>query len=153
MSVSTTDQNASDPRSGDPRAVDQNPGPSHLGEDPVTSPGRRSRTDFHSLVVASVDPLTDDSAAITFKVPADLAADFAFQPGQSLTVRRGEERRSYSICAPAGAAPRIGVREVADGAVSAWTSRVSPGLTATPSTSRRQAAPSPPTCPSPAATC
>ena len=90
----------------------------------------RSRTDFHQLVVAGIDPLTDDSAAITFKVPADLAADFAFQPGQSLTVRRGEERRSYSICAPAGAAPRIGVREVADGAVSGWLVRtVKPGDT------------------------
>ena len=90
----------------------------------------RSRTDFHQLVVAGIDPLTDDSAAITFKVPADLAADFAFQPGQSLTVRRGEERRSYSICAPVGAAPRIGVREVADGAVSGWLVRsVKPGDT------------------------
>lgn len=43
-----------------------------------------------------------------------------FAPGQSLTLRRGEERRSYSICAAAGLAPRIGVREVAGGAVSGW---------------------------------
>jgi ring-1,2-phenylacetyl-CoA epoxidase subunit PaaE len=86
------------------------------------------RTDFHRLTVNHVDPLTDDSAAITFKVPVDLAADFAFKPGQSLTVRRGDERRSYSICAPVGAAPRIGVREVADGAVSGWLVRtVKPG--------------------------
>jgi len=82
-----------------------------------------TRTEFHRLTVKDVDPLTDDSAAITFTVPADLADDFAFQPGQSLTVRRGDERRSYSICAPAGAAPRIGVREVADGAVSGWLVR------------------------------
>ena len=80
--------------------------------------------------MASIDPLTDDSAAITFTVPNDLAADFAFQPGQSLTVRRGEERRSYSICAPAGGAPRIGVREVADGVVSGWLVRtLKPGDT------------------------
>jgi ring-1,2-phenylacetyl-CoA epoxidase subunit PaaE len=81
------------------------------------------RTDFHQLVVTNVDPLTDDSAAITLKVPADLAADFAFKAGQFLTIRRGEERRSYSICAPAGSPPRIAVREVADGAVSGWLVR------------------------------
>jgi ring-1,2-phenylacetyl-CoA epoxidase subunit PaaE len=86
------------------------------------------RTDFHPLVVKRVEPLTDDSAAITFTVPGELAADFAFAPGQFLTVRRGDERRSYSICAPAGAAPRIGVREVADGVVSSWLVReVRPG--------------------------
>jgi len=81
--------------------------------------GRRGR-DFHRLTVNRVEPLTGDSAAITLTVPADLADAFAFAAGQSLTVRRGEERRSYSICAPVGAAPRIGVREVADGAVSGW---------------------------------
>ncbi len=53
-------------------------------------------------------------------MPADLADAFAFAAGQTLTVRRGEERRTYSICAPAGSAPRIGVREVAGGAVSGW---------------------------------
>ena len=75
-----------------------------------------------------MEPLTADSAAITFAVPAELAETFAFAPGQSLTVRRGEERRSYSICAPVGAAPRIGVREVAGGAVSGWlVHEVKPG--------------------------
>src|SRR6185369_11913468 len=39
---------------------------------------------------------------------------------QSLTVRHGAERRSYSICAAAGQPPRIGVREVPGGAVSGW---------------------------------
>jgi ring-1,2-phenylacetyl-CoA epoxidase subunit PaaE len=79
-----------------------------------------SRTDFHQLTVARVDPLTDDSAAVTFDVPPGLAERFAFAPGQSLTVRRGEERRSYSICTAKGRAPRIGVREVAGGVVSGW---------------------------------
>jgi ring-1,2-phenylacetyl-CoA epoxidase subunit PaaE len=88
----------------------------------------RSRTDFHRLVVKHVEPLTDDSAAVTFAVPGELARAFAFAPGQSLTIRRGDQRRSYSICAPAGAAPRIGVREVADGAVSGWlVHQVKPG--------------------------
>ena len=79
-----------------------------------------SRTDFHRLTVARVDALTADSAAVTFDVPPGLAERFAFAPGQSLTIRRGEERRSYSICAAWGRAPRIGVREVAGGVVSGW---------------------------------
>ena len=77
-----------------------------------------ARADFHPLTVAAVDPLTDDSAAVTFDVPADLAGVFAFAPGQSLTLRFGAERRSYSICAPYGTRPRIGVRVVPGGSVS-----------------------------------
>jgi ring-1,2-phenylacetyl-CoA epoxidase subunit PaaE len=84
----------------------------------------RRRTDFHTLTVADVTPLCDDAVAVTFDVPADLAADYDFRPGQSLTLRRmvdgRDERRSYSICAPAGAKPRIGVREVPDGVFSSW---------------------------------
>jgi ring-1,2-phenylacetyl-CoA epoxidase subunit PaaE len=87
-----------------------------------------ARTDFHRLRVARVDPLTADSAAVTFDVPDELKPAFRFRPGQSLTIRRGDERRSYSICAPLGRAPRIGVREVAGGAVSGWLVRaVRPG--------------------------
>ncbi len=78
------------------------------------------RAAFYPLQVAKVDPLTDDSAAVTFDVPPALRETFSFAPGQSLTVKRGDERRSYSICAPVGRAPRIGVREVAGGAVSGW---------------------------------
>ena len=47
-----------------------------------------SRTEFHRLTVARVDPLTADSAAVTFDVPPGLAERFAFAPGQSLTIRR-----------------------------------------------------------------
>lgn len=79
---------------------------------------------FHTLRVAGVERLCDDAVAVTFDVPDDLADVFAFRPGQSLTLRRRvdgiDERRSYSICAPAGAPPRIGVREVAEGVLSPW---------------------------------
>lgn len=78
------------------------------------------RAAFYPLQVAKVDSLTDDSAAVTFDVPPELRETFSFAPGQSLTVKRGDDRRSYSICAPVGRAPRIGVREVAGGAVSGW---------------------------------
>lgn len=71
---------------------------------------------FEKLRVAAVDKLCADAVAITFDAPEG----FTFRPGQSLTIRRGDERRSYSICATAGERPRIGVREVAGGAVSRW---------------------------------
>ena len=93
---------------------------------------RASRAGFHRLSVAKVERLTSDSAAITFAVPAALAGAFAFRAGQFLTVRRrrGGERRSYSICAPAGAAPRIAVRELPGGALSGWlVHQVRPGDT------------------------
>jgi ring-1,2-phenylacetyl-CoA epoxidase subunit PaaE len=85
---------------------------------------RSARRRFRHLAVSRVDRLCADAAAITFDVPSELAEEFAFQPGQSVTVRRTidgrDERRSYSICAPRGAAPQIGVREVPDGAMSSW---------------------------------
>jgi ring-1,2-phenylacetyl-CoA epoxidase subunit PaaE len=89
---------------------------------------------FHTLTVRDVEPLTDDSAAVTFDVPDDLRELFEFEPGESLTLRRVvdgvEHRRSYSICAPAGAAPRIGVREIPGGMFSSWLIRqVAPGET------------------------
>jgi len=83
-----------------------------------------ARAAFHRLTVAAVERLTDDSAAVTFDVPDELRDAFDFHAGQSLTIRRRidgqEHRRSYSICAPAGARPRIGVREIPDGLFSSW---------------------------------
>src|ERR1700722_7720879 len=97
--------------------------------EPATASSRRQ---FRELTVARVDRLCDDAVAVTFEVPPELAAEFAFQPGQSLTLRRmidgREERRSYSICAPAGSPLPIGVGEVAGGAVSGWLGHeVGPG--------------------------
>jgi ring-1,2-phenylacetyl-CoA epoxidase subunit PaaE len=82
---------------------------------------------FHSLSVSAVDRVTDDAAAITFDVPDDLHDVFAFAAGQSLTLRKivdgVEHRRTYSICAPVGQPPRIGVREIPDGLFSSWLVR------------------------------
>jgi ring-1,2-phenylacetyl-CoA epoxidase subunit PaaE len=92
------------------------------------------RSSFHELKVAEIERLCEDAVAVTFDIPADLRAEFAFQPGQNLTLRRfvgeREERRQFSICAPAGARPRIGVREVPEGLFSSWLVReVRPGDT------------------------
>ncbi|MGY1604219.1 1,2-phenylacetyl-CoA epoxidase subunit PaaE [Geodermatophilus sp. SYSU D00815] len=87
-----------------------------------TSTRRRPR--FHPLRVAKVERLTDDAVAVTFDVPEELAEDYRFRPGQALTLRRvvddRDERRSYSICAPVGAPPRVGVREVPGGFFSSY---------------------------------
>jgi ring-1,2-phenylacetyl-CoA epoxidase subunit PaaE len=95
----------------------------------------RRRPVFHTLRVAEVQPLCEDAAAVRFEVPDRLAAQFAYRPGQTLTLRRGvggrDERRSYSICSPAGSpSPRIGVRVVPGGLISSWlVHRVRPGDT------------------------
>jgi ring-1,2-phenylacetyl-CoA epoxidase subunit PaaE len=82
------------------------------------------QNEFHPLRVAGVETLCEDAVAVTFDVPDELASEFTFRPGQSLTLRGTvdgrEERRSYSICAPAGARPRVGVRVVPDGVFSTW---------------------------------
>jgi ring-1,2-phenylacetyl-CoA epoxidase subunit PaaE len=90
----------------------------------VSAPTTTRRTGFHTLTVADVQKLCDDAVAVTFDVPDKLAEEFAFLPGQSLTLRKTvdgrEERRSYSICAAAGERPRVGVREVPGGLFSRW---------------------------------
>lgn len=88
----------------------------------MTSTPTRAR--FHELGVARIEHLTDDAAAITFAVPDHLREDFDFRAGQSLTLRRTvdgqEHRRSYSICAPVGGPPRVGVRVIPGGLFSQW---------------------------------
>jgi ring-1,2-phenylacetyl-CoA epoxidase subunit PaaE len=87
---------------------------------------------FHPLRVADVERLCEDAVAVTFDVPEHLREQYTFRPGQYLTLRLfvdgREERRSYSICTPAGAAPKIGVRRVDTGLFSEWlVDRLTPG--------------------------
>lgn len=69
--------------------------------------GRR-RASFHPLTVDEVRRLTDDAIEVTFGVPAELAGQFDYLPGQYVALRTTlpdengepkETRRSYSICA------------------------------------------------------
>jgi ring-1,2-phenylacetyl-CoA epoxidase subunit PaaE len=102
---------------------------------PAAPPRRtRPRPVFHRLRIADVERLCEDAVAVRFEVPAALAAEYAFRPGQCLTLRRmvdgRDERRSYSICAPAGGPLRIAVREVPGGLFSSWlVRRAGPGDT------------------------
>ena len=80
----------------------------------------RPHAAFHPLRVAAIDQLTDDAVALTFEVPAELAADYAFVHGQHLSVRAGDDvRRSYSLCTPPSSGVlRIGVKRLPGGAFS-----------------------------------
>ena len=78
---------------------------------------------FHALTVRDIRPDTDDAMVVSFDVPPELAPSFRFEPGQYLTLRHGELRRSYSICAAPGEPMRVGVRLVPGGEFSGWLHR------------------------------
>jgi ring-1,2-phenylacetyl-CoA epoxidase subunit PaaE len=80
---------------------------------------------FHRLAVNDLRRETADAVSMTFSIPSHLADDYAFAPGQYLTLRTtmdGEEvRRSYSICSgPDDGELRIAVKKVDGGAFSTW---------------------------------
>ena len=80
---------------------------------------------FHRLAVHDLRRETPDAVSLSFEIPNALACDYAFAPGQYLTLRTmmdGEEvRRSYSICSgPDDGELRIAVKKVDGGAFSSW---------------------------------
>ena len=84
-----------------------------------------SQPKFHRLAIADLRRETSDAVSMTFAIPSGLADDYAFAPGQYLTLRTmmdGEEvRRSYSICsAPDDRELRIAVKKVDGGAFSSY---------------------------------
>src|SRR3954464_1596474 len=94
--------------------------------------GAAPRGGFHPLTIARIDRLCEDAVAVTLDVPEHLSEVMRFRPGEHVNVRRVvdgvEHRRSYSICAPAGGALRVGVRRVPGGVFSAWAlDAASPG--------------------------
>ena len=103
----------------------------------LISKPQRHRARFHTLTVADVERLTDDAVAVSFDVPDDLAEEFAFEPGQHLTLRamvNGEDvRRSYSICLSRSEAKRrkqlrVAAARVETGLMSTWIGEsVKPG--------------------------
>ncbi len=75
---------------------------------------------FHSLRVAAIDEVTDDSVALTFEVPAELRDDYAFTAGQHLSIRGPDDkRRSFSIfTSPSSGLLRVGVKRLPGGVFS-----------------------------------
>jgi ring-1,2-phenylacetyl-CoA epoxidase subunit PaaE len=106
--------------------------------------GRR-RASFHSLSVSEVRRLTEDAIEVTFGVPAELAGQYDYLPGQYVALRTTlpdesgephEVRRSYSICAePRSFADgsseiRVAIKKDLGGIFSTWANaELKPGDT------------------------
>ncbi len=95
----------------------------------TTTKPKRHRAVFHELSISAVELLTDEALAITFAVPPGLRDEYAFEPGQHLTLRAtigGEDiRRSYSICVSRQRAKdsgelRVATARVPEGVMSTW---------------------------------
>ncbi|MEN8237979.1 MAG: 2Fe-2S iron-sulfur cluster-binding protein [Actinomycetota bacterium] len=85
--------------------------------------------EFHTLTVARVEPVTDNSVAVTFDVPEGDLQTFAHEAGQHVIVKAtidGESvRRSYSICSPVGSSElTIGIRHLDGGVFSSYANSV-----------------------------
>lgn len=85
----------------------------------------------YELEVIDVVEETDDARSITFRVPDGAAEEFAFRPGQFLTVavpsdQTGLAARCYSLCSSPGESPAdgdtltIAVKRTAEGYASNW---------------------------------
>ncbi len=86
---------------------------------------KRRHAVFHPLTVKAIEPLTDDSVAITFDVPDELRDEYDYEAGQHLNLRTpgagDDQRRSYSICSPAGSGVlRIAVKRLPGGHFSSY---------------------------------
>ena len=80
---------------------------------------------FHKLRIAAVQRETADAISLAFEVPPELRSQFAFRPGQYLTLRTtqagAELRRSYSICSGLDdGALRVAIKRVEGGQFSGW---------------------------------
>jgi len=90
----------------------------------VTTPAGR---EYYRLRVAEVIAEAGEACSLVFDVPPELAAAFAYQPGQFLTLRipsdqTGSVARCYSLCSSphAGDAPAVTVKQTPGGYASNW---------------------------------
>lgn len=101
--------------------------------------GDRHRARFHTLSVSEVRHLTDDAIEVSFTVPADLADEYAYLPGQYVALRvnldGAEVRRSYSLCRPpapvrdGATSLSVAVKRDEGGLFSTWAqSELTPGF-------------------------
>ncbi len=96
------------------------------------APSSTAAPRFQTLAIKRISPEAAGAVAITLDVPAHARADFAFEPGQFLTLRAqvdGQDvRRSYSICSTRQRLVQtgeleVGIRPVTDGLFSNWAAR------------------------------
>ncbi len=88
---------------------------------------------FHLLTIAEIVDETAEARSIRFAIPEMLAGEFAFRPGQHLTLKAdigGEDiRRNYSLCvAPQDGQLKVTVKRIAGGVFSNWANdNLAPG--------------------------
>jgi len=95
----------------------------------------RGERAFHQLRVEAVIRETEDACSLVFEVPPELAAAFAYQPGQFLTLRIPSDRtgsvaRCYSLCSSplTGDPLTVTVKQTPGGYASHWIAEnVQPG--------------------------
>jgi ring-1,2-phenylacetyl-CoA epoxidase subunit PaaE len=80
---------------------------------------------FHALTISDLRRETPDAVSLVFAVPSHLRDDYAFTPGQYLTLRatidNEDVRRSYSICSGLDdSEQRVAIKRVQGGAFSTW---------------------------------
>ena len=80
---------------------------------------------FHPLKIKTIKKETIDCVSVLFEIPEKLKTDFAFQQGQSLTMRtmiKGEEvRRTYSLCSsPLDKEWRVAIKKMEGGLFSMY---------------------------------
>ena len=80
---------------------------------------------FHPLKIKEIKKETVDCVSVLFEIPGELKNNFAFQQGQSLTMRtmiNGEEvRRTYSLCSsPLDKEWRVAIKKVDGGLFSTY---------------------------------
>jgi ring-1,2-phenylacetyl-CoA epoxidase subunit PaaE len=88
---------------------------------------------FHPLKIKEIKKETVDCVSVLFEIPDELKTSFAFQQGQSLTMRamiNGEEvRRTYSLCSsPLDKEWKVAIKKVDDGSFSTYANdKLKPG--------------------------
>ena len=81
---------------------------------------------FHQLEVAEVVTETGDACSLVFAIPPGLAGEFAYQPGQFLTLRVPHPAGSVARCYSLSSSPHTGdrhtvtVKRMTDGYASNW---------------------------------
>lgn len=87
---------------------------------------------FNTLEVSHVQRDTSESVVLSFRIPPELTENYAFTPGQYLTLRStidGQDvRRSYSICSPLGSPHlSVGVKRIEGGQFSSYAQTLKTG--------------------------
>lgn len=80
---------------------------------------------FHRLKVRDIRRETPECVSVSFEIPAELMPEYAFLPGQHLTLKTeldgSEIRRSYSICScPSNGEIRVAIKQLAGGEFSTF---------------------------------